>query len=113
MTNATSQDNIYKIQWCFGDSLKKQKPPGPITGLLSYPNSGNTWIRYLIQKSTGYVTGSVYFSSLLYDNGFPGEGMDNGSSIVIKSHLNAFREVTLMKQSNTAIQLPIRIGKNV
>ena len=74
-----------------GDSLKIVEPPGPITGLLSYPGSGNTWLRYLIQKSVGYVTGSVYFSEMLYKNGFPGEKLDNGSAIVVKSHLNSFK----------------------
>ena len=74
-----------------GDSLKIVEPPGPIIGLLSYPGSGNTWLRYLIQKSVGYVTGSVYFSEMLYKNGFPGEKFVNGSAIVVKSHLNSFK----------------------
>ena len=47
-------------------------------------------LRHLIQYSTGYITGSVYFSELLYENGFPGENFDNGSAIVVKSHLNSF-----------------------
>ena len=33
------------VSWCFGDSLKVLNPPGPITGLFSYPGSGNTWLR--------------------------------------------------------------------
>ena len=28
--------------------------------LLSYPGSGNTWLRYLIEQATNYCTGSVY-----------------------------------------------------
>ena len=79
-----------KIPWCFGNSLKLYEKEGPITGLLSYPGSGNTWLRYLIQRATGYVTGSVYFSKVLYQNGFPGEKLDNGSAIVVKSHLGSF-----------------------
>ncbi len=30
------------------------------TVLTSVPSSGNTWLRYLVEKSTGYFTGSVY-----------------------------------------------------
>ena len=60
-------------------------PPGPMTGLWSFPGSGNTWMRHLIQLSTGYVTGSEYLEN---SNGeFPGEHISNGSAIVIKSHL--------------------------
>ena len=45
------------MPWCLGESLKIIDPPGPLTGLFSYPGSGNTWLRFLIQKATGYVTG--------------------------------------------------------
>ena len=87
------------ISWCFGNSLRILNPPGPRTGLFSYPGSGNTWLRYLIQKSTGYVTGCdhVFKKKILvddfiknhtiYNNGFPGELISDGSAIVIKSHL--------------------------
>ena len=30
------------------------------TALASYPRSGNTWMRLLLEKSTGYATSSVY-----------------------------------------------------
>ena len=74
--------------WCCGNELRPLDPPGPINGLLSFPGSGNTWIRHLIQIATGHLTGSFHFSELLYNNGFPGENLKNGSAIVIKSHLN-------------------------
>ena len=75
------------IPWCNGQSLKFLPKPGPTTGLISFPISGNTWLRYMIQKVTGIITGSFYFSKLLYENGFPGENIFNGSVIFIKSHL--------------------------
>ena len=28
-------------------------PPGPITALASFPGSGNTWVRHLLQQATG------------------------------------------------------------
>ena len=76
-------------KWCFGSHLKLQDPPGPVTGLWSFPGSGNTWLRYLIQKATGLITGSVYQERTRYPNfpGFPGGDVSNGSAIVVKSHL--------------------------
>ena len=81
--------NHKDIQWCLGNSLKTLDPPGPITGLLSFPGSGNTWLRYLIQKTTGILTGSVYNDKRLRNNGFPGEHLSDGTVIAIKSHLNS------------------------
>ena len=77
----------FKVPWCFGNSLDVLDPPGPMTGLLSIPGSGNTWLRYLIQRATGFVTGSLYSDDHLYNNGFPGEIINDGSAIVVKSHL--------------------------
>ena len=33
----------------------------PSVGLISFPNSGNTWTRYLIEGVTGVFTGSFYY----------------------------------------------------
>ena len=72
-------------EWCFGSSLRLLDPSKPITGLWSYPGSGNTWIRYLIEQATGVMTGSVYehFGDLPH---FVGESIRNGSVIVVKDH---------------------------
>jgi hypothetical protein len=37
----------------------------PAIGLVSYPSSGNTWIRYLIEAVTGVFTGSFYNDSAI------------------------------------------------
>lgn len=37
--------------------IPKCRPP---TALASYPGSGNTWIRYLIETAGGIFTGSRY-----------------------------------------------------
>ncbi|CAH1772384.1 unnamed protein product [Owenia fusiformis] len=61
--------------------------PLPLTALASYPGSGNTWTRYILQQATGIYTGSVYSNDdELRLNGFPGEGVTNGSVLVIKTH---------------------------
>ncbi|KAK2720689.1 sialate:O-sulfotransferase 2-like isoform X1 [Artemia franciscana] len=60
----------------------------PAVALASYPGSGNTWIRYLIEASTGVFTGSVYEDRHLYFSGFLGELADwsSGETIVQKTH---------------------------
>ena len=59
--------------------------------LYSFPGSGNTWVRHIIQQATGYFTGSVYHDRELIDNGFVGEATDPllGNTIVVKSHLSS------------------------
>ena len=47
---------------------------------------GNTWTRHILQLVTGIQTGSVYNDTTLKLNGFPGEGVTNGSMLVIKHH---------------------------
>ena len=54
--------------------------------MASPPGSGNTWVRHLIQLATGIQTGSTYFDKELKVSGFPGEGISNGSVIVVKVH---------------------------
>merc|ERR1711935_309021 len=60
----------------------------PLTSLTSYPGSGNTWVRYLIEEYTGYYTGSIYNDNNLYQGGFQGERADwtEGTTIIIKAH---------------------------
>ena len=59
-----------------GDSTRcgevKFAEPGtfPATSLSSYPGSGNTWVRYLIEEYTGYYTGSIYTDKNLAQGGF-------------------------------------------
>ena len=88
-------------------------PPGPKTGLMAFSGSGNMWLRYLIQKSTGYVTGSehafqnkfvmngivrknIFYkmsvdnfirTNPFYNNGYPGELLSDGSALVVLTHL--------------------------
>ena len=58
--------------------------------LVSIPGSGNTWARQLIESSTGYATGSIYFDPILYDKGrgLIGEATHTQMNklIVVKNH---------------------------
>ncbi|XP_060076046.1 WSCD family member AGAP003962-like [Ylistrum balloti] len=66
--------------------LRYSTIPLPLTALVSFPGSGNTWLRHVIQQATGVATGSVYSDVGLKRDGFPGEGQTNASVIVIKTH---------------------------
>jgi len=72
------------ITWCRHLGLKAA--PGPVTALASFPGSGNTWLRYLLQQATGVSTGSVYKDVALLKNGFPAESVVNGSVLAVKTH---------------------------
>ncbi|XP_071824617.1 sialate:O-sulfotransferase 2-like isoform X1 [Apostichopus japonicus] len=60
----------------------------PVVALASLPGSGNTWLRYLIERVTGIYTGSIYNDTSLYRGGFKGELKDpyTGQTVVVKMH---------------------------
>lgn len=86
--------NITHFPWptdanCKHYSVQFAKPGEiPILGLASYPSSGNTWLRYLIEGITGYYTGSMYNDIMLRKKGFYGEGIpaDSGMVLTVKTH---------------------------
>jgi len=77
-------DSCKKFSVTFAPSNDKL----PIVGLVSYPSSGNTWLRYLIESSSGYFSGSMYSDIMLTKRGFYGEAIpaDSGLTVVVKSH---------------------------
>ncbi|XP_033102142.1 WSC domain-containing protein 2-like [Anneissia japonica] len=66
------------------------RPPGsmPLISLASFPGSGNTWVRYLIERVTGIYTGSYYNDGELSKKGFLGERepYKKGNTVVVKTH---------------------------
>jgi len=76
-----AQERCGKIQ--FG----KPSQFAPVS-LSSFPGSGNTWARYLIEEYTGYYTGSVYHDGKLYRGGFKGEKEEwrEGRVVITKTH---------------------------
>ncbi|CAH0713986.1 unnamed protein product, partial [Brenthis ino] len=74
-----------RVDWC--KSLRWRVPPSPdVVALVSFPGSGNTWLRYLLQQVTGIVTGSIYMDYGLRNHGFPAENVTDGSVLVVKTH---------------------------
>ena len=65
------------IKWCHENRLWANSTR-PRVALASFPGSGNTWMRYLLQQSTGILTGSVFADPSLKKSGF-GEGINNRS----------------------------------
>ncbi|XP_021940466.1 WSC domain-containing protein 1-like isoform X2 [Zootermopsis nevadensis] len=60
----------------------------PMTALVSFPGSGNTWVRYLLETASGIFTGSVYIDRRIISKGFYGEAVppDCGCTVVQKTH---------------------------
>ena len=59
--------------------------------LVSYPGSGNTWTRYLVEAATGVFTGSIFIAKGIIEAGHYGEARDysDGSTILQKTHHRA------------------------
>ena len=60
---------------------------GERVALASFPGSGSTWSRTLLEQATGIYTGSVYCDASLKSAGFLGEHIATGNVIAIKTHL--------------------------
>ncbi|XP_065913863.1 sialate:O-sulfotransferase 1-like [Dysidea avara] len=54
--------------------------------LVSYPGSGNSWVRQLLETTTGIYSGSFPCDSTYVQAGMIGEGVRTGNVIVIKAH---------------------------
>ena len=56
------------------------------TFLASFPCSGNTWTRIMLQQLTGIYTGSVYHDQTLESVGLPEGITDPSKVLIVKSH---------------------------
>ena len=59
---------------------------GPTVALGSFPGSGNSWVRQLLESATGIYTGSVYCDRSYIQAGMIGESVSTGNVIVVKIH---------------------------
>ena len=66
------------------------KSSGPIVALASYPGSGNSWVRQLLESATGINTGAVYCDSAFVKAGMIGEGVQTNNVLAIKLHQGPF-----------------------
>ena len=79
--------------------------------MASFPGSGNTWVRLLLEDATGIYTGSVYIDKSLGKSGFLGEYEDqeSGTTIAVKCH--GFNGMALRGIAKGAILL-VSFNKN-
>ena len=61
-------------------------PNRDAVALVSFPGSGNTWVRGILEAVTGMCTGAVYCDFSLRVNGFAGEATRGGQALVVKTH---------------------------
>ena len=54
--------------------------------LASYPGSGNTWLRGLLETATGVCTGFEFCDMSMRVKGFAGENVVSGAVLVVKTH---------------------------
>ncbi|XP_022231098.2 WSCD family member GA21586 isoform X2 [Drosophila obscura] len=76
--------DFYTLPSDVSTSLQAASPT--LTALASFPGSGNTWLRYLLQQATGVLTGSIYKDYGLLKTGFPAENVCNSSVLLVKTH---------------------------
>ena len=62
------------------------KNSGPTVALVSYPGSGNSWVRQLLESATGIYTGAVYCDPAYVNAGMIGEGVMTNNVLAIKLH---------------------------
>lgn len=66
--------------------VQRKRIAWPITALASFPGSGNTWLRYLLEQVTGVFTGSQDCDIVLKASGLLGEGVQSSNVLVVKTH---------------------------
>ena len=62
------------------------KASGPIVALSSFPGSGNSWVRQLLESATGIYTGSVYYDPAYVKVGMLGENIRTNDVLAVKMH---------------------------
>ena len=103
VNNLTSEISRQQFLTCPGISILQNRPArippsyqhckkmsfqssGPVVALGSFPGSGNSWVRQLLESSTGVYTGAVYCDKSYIEKGMIGEGVITENVIVIKTH---------------------------
>ena len=80
---------------------------GTPIALVSFPGSGNSWVRVLLEETTGIYTGSVYCDKHYLFSGMIGEGVSTENVIAIKSHLSVDEMVSYCKKVIYVIRNPL------
>jgi len=75
---------------------------GKTVALLSFPGSGNSWVRQLIETATGIYTGTYHDcdESYIVSGGMIGEGIFNDNVIAVKIHWAVGSALQWLQQHN-------------
>lgn len=68
--------------------------------IYTFPGSGNTWVRLLVEYATGIYTGSLYNDVSIMTE-MPGERYCSYAVSAIKAHPNHFTASTLLSRDDT------------
>ena len=82
---AKSTTTTTPSQWCSRPLRFLSARGANVTLLSSYPGSGNTWVRHLVELGTRAYTGSAYNDTSLARE-FRGEGRWDASVVAVKTH---------------------------
>ena len=66
------------------------KNSGAVVALISYPGSGNSWVRQLLESATGIYTGAVYCDPAYVKAGMIGEYVMTNNVIAVKVHYDPY-----------------------
>ena len=81
---------------------------GVSVALVSYPGSGNSWVRVLLEEATGIYTGSIYCDKHYLYSGMIGEGISTENVIAFKSHSSVEEMVQYSKKVVYIIRNPLK-----
>lgn len=70
---------------CYQERRFRSSGNNPLTALVSFQGSGNTWIRHILEQATGVYTGSIYCDNVLKIT-YPGEYVISSNVLVVKTH---------------------------
>lgn len=98
-TNQSTSDYYKNVDGHNGCRFADQRNRKPVA-LMSFPGSGNTWVRGLLEAATGICTGAMYCDVSLRANGFVGEYVSSGKVLVVKTHSDSPRLAYMTKQTS-------------
>jgi hypothetical protein len=83
-----------------------------VSVLASFPGSGNTWVRLLLEYATGYFTGSIY-NDLALSPLLPGEGDMSSKVLVVKAHTSPESYLTMTRHPTSNLTHPVTLVRRV
>ena len=93
--------------------MRFREDNGKRIALASFPGSGSTWSRTLLEQATGIYTGAIYCDKNLKREGFIGEFITSGNVIAIKTHQHLINTSKLDRKHSLVFDGAIFIVRNV